>query len=299
MNRHSQSWSAVALAGLVLALGVVPGSAASEAHPAPSGTLPGSGYVAVQVAWTGVGEVRLELVSAERPGGMSHGTAFVRPDGSTSAVIGYGAGRLGSDDCTVVRTAVTDPLSEGCEPSAAQEMVFGPEDEGSSSIAIIVSEGDGDAPGVWTLVVYHAYRAAWPGPGAWSLTFTPGQAEVLGVTTGEDALLATPADFEGQNAVGLSRAGAFVSANVGSTLGFHVDGALLGSLRPDLMGGTTPGMTLDGPAGTLTCGCAFFSPLPTPEAPPGDYVVRLDRAAAGHQAFTEATVIVVDVELPW
>ena len=297
MRSHSQVWPAVALASLMLALVALPGSSsAAETGPVLSGTLPGNGYVVVQVDWNGVGEVELYLMSGGAPGGMSHGVAYIRPDGSTWSALGTSSGLIGNDECVILRTGPTGALSEGCGPSTAQRLVFGP--PGSSGIGIVLREADGDAPGVWTLVVYQAYRPAWETAGTWTLKFEPGDAEVLGVRTSDRAFFATTADFEGGDALGVSGAGAFVSANVGSTIDFHVEGALLGSFRPDQVSGQTPGMTLEGPVGAVSCGCTFFSPLPTPEAPPGDYTVRLDRVAAGHQALTEANVFVVDILLP-
>lgn len=299
MRRHSQAWSAVALAGLVLALGLVPASSvAAEAAPALSGVLPGSGYVAAKVDWSGTGSVKLQLNYGAAPGGMSYGVAFVRPDGTTWTAIFGSFGILGTNDCIIARSDVTGTIQDSCEPAMVQELVF-PQPEGvTGRIAVTVTEDDGDAPGVWTLVVWQAQRAEHQRAGPWSLSFAPGTAEVLGITVSDKAYLATSIDFKGGHAAGASHLGLFAFANVGSRYSLHIENTLFGLMVPGWKTDDAPGLDLHGPLGIQACQCTFSSPLPTPEAPPGDYVLELNRVAAGQESGMETWVFALDLALP-
>lgn len=295
LGKHSQAWSAVAMASMVLALVVVPGlSSATNTVPVLSGTLPGSGYVAVKVDWRGVGDLMLELNLGEAPGAKSNGVAVVGPDGTYLAMIAQSSGVLGNADCVVVRTHATGSIQDSCEPSTMQRVVFPPDGEGGR-VAIMVSERDGDVAGVWTLVAWQAFRPQWQKPGHWTLT---GDGDVVGVTTSDRAFVVTAPDFENGHALSASFAGAFVSANVESSFAFEIEHTLFGFMRPDGFTGKTPGMSLNGPLGSRSCACEFFSAMPSHDGPPGAYVVELDRVGGGLQLGTEATVFVMDLKLP-
>lgn len=299
MESHSQAWSAVAIAGILLALVVVPGSSsAMEARHPREGILPGSGYVAVKVDWSGVGDVKLELNYGSTAEGMSFGAAFIRPDGTTWSVVHLPSGLLGSHDCVTIRTDATGTLGDACDASAAQEAVFPTGDDATGSVAIILSQNDGDASGVWTLILWQAYRADAQRGGAWTLEMPPGQGEILGVTSGDRAFYGTTKDFRDGQAIAASAAGAFASVNLGSHFAFHIEDVFLGVVMPDTVTSNTPGMVLHGPLGAESCTCTFLAPVPTAEAPPGDYVVELTRATGGHQGFTEAIVFALDLRLP-
>lgn len=292
-------WSAAAVVLIALGALVIPAPAgASEATPVLSGVLPGSGYVATKVDWTGVGDVKLELEYGATSEGMSFGAALIRPDGGTWSVIHLLSGLLGSDDCLIVRADATETIQESCEASVAQRAVFPVPEDATGSVAMIVSEDDGDMPGVWTLVVWQAYRADSQRPGAWTLDFDAGEGNVVGFTTGDRAYFGTTQDFRDGQAVAASAAGAFASVNLDSHFAFHIDDVFMGIVTPDSVTSDTPGMVLRGPLGSESCSCTFLQPIPTAEAPPGDYVVELTRAAGGHQAFMDALVFALDLRLP-
>lgn len=291
---HSRSWSAVAIVSVLVGVIGAPSSlGAAEAPLALSGVLPGSGYVAVKVDWSGEGDLTLELQSSPSPGSKSHGVTVVRPDGSTWTLVLQGSGILGNADCVIVRTDATGSVQDACEPSAMQRVVFPP--GRGTRVAITVSEAEGDAAGVWTLVAWQAFRPGAESAGSWTLA---GDGAVLGVTMSDRAFVLTAPDFEGGTAASGSFAGAFVSVHAGSTAAFEVHDTLFGLFKADDASGRTPGMTLHGPLGTQTCLCRFLSPLPSPDAAPGEYVVELNRVGAGLQSTTEATVFVLDLRLP-
>lgn len=295
MKVHSQAWSAAAIVLVLLGSLVVPGSlGASDSEDLTSGVFPRNGHAAVKVDWSGVGEVMLWLNYSTSPGGTAHGVAFVRPDGTTVSVLAVESGILGTDDCAVVETTLTGSIARSCEPSIVQRVVFG--DGAWGGLGIVVSEEDGDEPGVWTLITWRALREGWEAPASWSLTSTPGQAELLGAATGDRAMYATARDLESGETAGATFAGAYASANMGSRVSFQTQGALIASIRPDQFGSPL-GMTLHGPLGSQTCPCTFSSPLPSAELPAGEYVVEATRAGAGRQ-HREASVIMVDVTLP-
>lgn len=299
MRRHSQAWSAAAIASILLVLGVVSGSStATEVNPPLSGVLPGSGYVAVKVAWNGVGNVTLDLDYGAGPGSRSYGVAYVRPDGTTWSAIFGSFGILGTNDCLIVRTDATGSVEDECHAATVQNIVF-PRPEGTTgSIGIVVNEEDGDPAGVWTLVVWQAQRPEHQRAGPWSLTFTPGTAEVLGVTVSDKAYVATSVDFEGGQAVGASNLGLFAFANVGSRYSLHIENTLFGVMVPGWKTENAPGLDLHGPLGIQPCQCSFLSPLPTPGAPPGEYVLELNRVAAGVESGMETWVFALDLTLP-
>lgn len=295
MKVHSQAWSAVAIVLVVLGSLVVPGSVgASDSEDLTSGVFPRNGHAAVKVDWSGVGEVRLMLNFSTSPGGTAHGVAFVQPDGTTTSVIARESGILGSDDCVIVEATLTGSAVRSCEPSMVQRLVFG--DGSWGGLGIVVGEEFGDQPGVWTLITWRALREGWEAPASWSLTATPGQAELLGVATGDRAVYATARDLEGGEVAGVTFAGAYASANIGSGVSFRTEGALIASIKSDQLGSPV-GMTLHGPLGSQACPCAFSSPLPSAQLPPGGYFVEASRAGAGQQ-HREASVIMVDVTLP-
>lgn len=295
MNRHSQSRSAATIVLVMLGALVVPGSmAASESEELLSGAIPRNGHVAIKVDWSGTGELTLMLNYWTSPGGTAHGVAFVRPDGTTWSLTGTGSGILGTDDCVIVRTELTGSIEESCEASKVQRLVYG--EGGWNGLGIVVNEEDGDQPGVWTLIAWRALREGWEAPSSWTLTSTPGQAELLGATTGNRAVYATARDLEGEDVVGVTFAGAYASANVNSRVSFHVEGTLIGAVTSDRLG-LPLGLTLRGPLGSQSCPCTFASPLPSPQLPPGEYVVEATRAGAGQQ-HREAFVVMVDVTLP-
>lgn len=298
-RQQRRPWPAAAV--ILIALGglVIPAPAgASETTPVLSGILPGSGYVATKIDWTGVGDVKLELKYGATSEGMSFGAALIRPDGGTWSVIHLPSGLLGSHDCLIVRGDATGTVQDSCEASAAQQVVFPAGEDATGSVAVIVSEDDGDPAGTWTLVLWQAYRADSQRAGVWNLEIEPGQGSVLGSTTGDRAFYGTTKDFRDGQAIAASAAGAFASVNVDSHFEFHIEDVLFGIVTPDTVTRNTPGMTLHGPLGAESCTCTFLAPVPTAEAPPGDYVVELARASGGHQGFTEAIVFALDLRLP-
>lgn len=303
MKRHSQAWSAVALMVVLLGVGAPGSMGASQLPVVLSGDMPASGYVVAKIEYLGGGPVELSISTPGCEGGCAYGGSILGPDGSVLSSIIVSSGVLGDEDCVIARSPALGAERADCESSAAQQVVrtaarsMGP---GGKRFWDTIDSAEGDDPGVWTLVVWMAFRTGEQSPTSWDLSFAPGVASVLGVTTGDRAWYASTQDFQGGTGLMVSRAGAFLSAHSGAHLQIDVEDRLFGMMSTDGLGTDTPvgGLTFRGPFGARTCTCFLWN-LSGPEmVQPGSYDLTLDRVAAGHQALTDVEIALVDLKFP-
>lgn len=305
MKRHSQAWSAIALTIVLLGVAVPSSMGATQPPAAMSGTLPGGGYAAVKLNYAGGGPVDLSIATEGCEAGCAFGGTMIAPDGSQLASVLIAWGPVGSEDCVLVRSPDLGQDTNTCHASQAQHLYFEAVRHvgGSSHIEFwneIDSNRWGDAPGVWTLLVWMAFKSNQQSATSWKLSFNPGVASIVGIETGDRAWYASASDFGGGTGLVLSQSGAFVSAHAGSRLGLSVENRLIGLMTTDFFGTATAvgGLTFRGPDFTRTCSCWLWNATGPNSVPPGSYELNLTRAAAGHQGWTDVQIILVDPRLP-
>lgn len=302
MKRHSQAWSAVAMAVVLLGVAAPGSMGASPAPVALSGTMPGSGYVALKVDSSGEGPVELRISTEGCRTSCAFGGTLISPTGSTFASVWLSPGTLGTEDCLVVRSPHLGQDVDDCHTSVAYEPYYDVVGQfgqtGRLSFWSRIDEGD--PAGIWTLLVWMAFKADDQAPISWEVRMAPQDATILGVTSGDRAWFATASDFQGGSAVLASGLGAFASANVGSHLQLTVENTLVGVMSTDDWTPPSPasGLTFRGPDFIRTCSCALWD-LTGPEAVgPGSYDLSLDRVGGGHQAYMDVRIALVDPRLP-
>lgn len=288
----------------IVLLGVMaPGSmGASEPPVALSDTMPGGGYVAVKLDYAGGGPVELGITTEGCEAGCALGGSLISPDGSTLSAVLVARGPVGIEDCLVVRSPDAGQDTYDCQESVGQGLYWSAAGQvGQSSWITFWNRIDaGDTPGVWTLLVWMAFKDDQASPTSWQLAMRSHDARVIGVASGDRAWYATVSDFEEGTAILASQAGAFASANLGSRMHLTVENTLIGLMKTDSYtpASAASGLTFRGPDFERSCSCYLWD-LTGPDAiGAGTYEVNLNRVAGGHQAFTDLTIVLVDPRLP-
>lgn len=302
MKRHSQAWSAAAVAIVLLGVATPGSMGASQAPVALSGTMPGSGYVAVKLDFAGGAPVELRITAEGCRAGCAFGGTMIHPSGATFSAVLTLPGTLGNGDCLVVRSPDVGQDLHDCHESIG----YGPYYDvlrqvgGSSRVSFWNRIDAGDTPGVWTLLVWMAFKADQQSPTSWQLAMAPQAATILGVTSGDRAWYAAASDFQEGTALLVSQGGAFASANVGSRLPLKVENTLIGIMKTDSWTPPSPagGLTFRGPDFTQTCSCWLWNFTGPNAVGPGVYDLSLDRVAGGHQGYTDVRIVLIDPRLP-
>lgn len=304
MRVHSQAWSAAAI--VIVLLGVAaPSSIGTSGLPVVlSGSMQGGGYVAVKLDYEATGAVKLELSSIGCESGCVMGATFIDPDGSEFSSVATLRGIAGKGDCVILRSPTAGDIASACTESPVQHAWFSAREQvGLShgvSVTGTISPDLGDPAGAWTMLVWIGFRPNQQAPTSWTLSFAAEDASILGVATGDRAWYASTSDFRDGTAAGVSWAGGFVSVDDGSRLALDVQDRLMGLMKTDSFGLSTPagGMVFHGPRGAETCSCFLWNATGTGMVGRGSYDLTLTRVAAGHQGWTDVEVALVDPQLP-
>lgn len=302
MKRHSQTWSAAAMAIVLLGVAAPGSMGASQPPVALSGSMPGGGYVAVKLDFAGGSPVELRITTEGCKTGCAFGGSMISPSGSTFSIVFTLPGTLGNEDCLVVRSPEAGQDLHDCRIGVGYGPYYNVVGRvgQTGAISLWTTIDADDTPGVWTLLVWIAFKANQQAPTSWALTMEPPVATIIGVTSGDRAWYASVSDFQEGTAILASQAGAFASANVGSRLSLTVENTLIGIMSTDDWTPPSPasGLTFRGPDFIRTCSCSLWN-LTGPEAiGPGSYDLNLNRVAGGHQGYTDVRIVLIDPRLP-
>jgi hypothetical protein len=286
----------------VLAFTIVPVAHGQAVAFPSSGSLSGNGYAAVRLYYAGPDDLVVSITTRTCTAHCALAGTVIDPDGSTWGGVLMISGLAGNDDCVILSTQALGSVAHSCHESVAQRVFMTATGNGHpvDSTSFTINASSGDEVGTYTFLVWQAFEHDQQGPGAWSVSFKPGEAAILNETNGERAWYATARDFQGGSMAGASLAGAYANANAGSSWTVSVQNVLLGAAVTDGFDSTSPlgGLTFNGPLGPETCTCIFSDPSSATGVGNGAYEFDLTRAAAGVQSFSDLTIALVDPELP-